>query len=47
MTHFEVINCKSGSVVFQTTLWDALGDTIAFSFAPPLDKNHPEESRTP
>ena len=47
ISHFEVIKCKSGSVVFQTTLWDAFGDTIAFSFAPPLDENHPEGSRTP
>ena len=47
ISHFEVIDSKSGSVVFQTTLWDALGDTIAFSFAPPLDENHPDESRTP
>ena len=46
ISHFEVINCKSGSVVFQTTLWDAFGDTIAFSFAPPLDENHLEGSRT-
>lgn len=34
-------------MVFQTTLWDAFGDAIAFSFAPPLDENHPEGSRTP
>ena len=47
ISHFEVIDSKSGSVVFQTTLWDALGDTIAFSFAPPLDENHPDGSRTP
>ena len=47
ISHFEVIDSKSGSVVFQTTLWDALGDTIAFSFAPPLDENHPDGSRAP
>ena len=30
--HFKVSDFKSGSVVFQTTLWDSFGDTIAFSF---------------